>query len=94
MVRLAPQGVSPQPSPVASTLLGSAENLSVRVNRLLDGVVPRYRTYDSHRFVVGTALVLLMVCLAGVGERPSTLRGLHHVLERFHRAGSSGLSRS
>jgi len=94
MVRLAREGVYPQPSPVASTLLGSAENLSVRVNRLLDGVVPRYRTYDSHPFGVWAELVLLMVCLAGIAERPSTLRGLHHLLERFHRAGSSGLSRS
>ena len=30
MVRLAREGVCPEPSPVASTLLGSSQNLSVR----------------------------------------------------------------
>jgi len=94
LVRLARESVCPAGVAVGSTLLGSAQNLSVRVDRLLNGVAPRNRLSNGNPFVVAAAVLMLAICLVSVAELPSTLRGLHRVLERFHRAGNIGHSRS
>lgn len=80
LVRVARMGSAGQPS-LASSLLADGEDLSARVDRLLQPVpcnVTRPRPFlaISASFALAASLVLVML-------QPATLRGVHLLLERL-----------
>jgi Zn-dependent protease with chaperone function len=82
LVRVARLGTSPQPSPLMTSLLGGAQDLSARVNRLLHPAPQRERTTP---ILAVSATLLLSASLVTVVFQPSTLQSVHQLLEHLIR---------
>ena len=82
LVRVARLGASPQPSALMTSLLGSTQDLSARVDRLLHSSPDRER--KTPLLIVSTTL-LLFGSLVAVVLQPSTLHSVHQLLEHLIR---------
>ena len=82
LVRVARLGASPQPSLLMTSLLGGAQDLSARVDRLLHHAPQRERKTPH---LILSASLFLSVSLMAVALQPSTFRSVHQILEHLIR---------
>jgi Zn-dependent protease with chaperone function len=82
LVRVARLGTSPQPSPLMTSLLGGAQDLSERVDRLLH---PVQQSERKTPILIVAASFLLSGSLVAVMLRPSTFHSVHQILEHLIR---------
>jgi beta-lactamase regulating signal transducer with metallopeptidase domain len=82
LVRVARLGASPQPTPLMTSLLGGAQDLSARVDRLLHPAPQRER--KTPVLIVSTSLLLCASLVAAVLQ-PSTFHSVHQILEHLIR---------
>jgi Zn-dependent protease with chaperone function len=82
LVRIARMGASPQPTPLMTSLLGGAQDLSARVDRLLHSTPQPERKAPV---LIGSASLLLSCSLVAVVLQPSTFHSVHRILEHLIR---------
>jgi Zn-dependent protease with chaperone function len=82
LVRVARMGASPQPSPLMTSFLGGAQDLSARVDRLLRP--SRQPEHETPVLIVSTSLILSALLVTAMLQ-PSTLHSVHGLLEHLIR---------
>jgi Zn-dependent protease with chaperone function len=80
LVRVARLGIAPQPSPLVSPFVPAGEDISQRVNRLLDGPAATRRSP-----IFGCALLTggFVLPFAAITLTPGCLSTVHEILERL-----------
>ena len=82
LVRVARLGAAPQPTLLMTSLLGGAQDLSARVDRLLH---PAPQPERKTPILIVTASFLLSGSLVAVVVQPSTFHSVHQILEHLIR---------
>jgi Zn-dependent protease with chaperone function len=80
LVRVARLGAAAPAPPLATSLLADSQDLSARVDRLLN---PRAQARPQNPRLAAAALLVSAALLAGVVLNPATLRVVHELLERL-----------
>jgi Zn-dependent protease with chaperone function len=81
LVRVARLGVAPKPSPLVSPFVPEGDDISRRVERLLNGPAPT--TTHSPRFGAGWAVGALAAPFVAAIAAPGSLSAVHQLLERW-----------
>jgi Zn-dependent protease with chaperone function len=81
LVRMAKLGAAPQPSPLVSQFLPTGENISARVERLLNSPAPA--ASPSRGYGRTLAVTTLAAPLVAPLVAPASLAAVHQLLERF-----------
>ena len=79
LVRVARMGGGPEPQPLVTSLVGSGEDLSARIDRLLRGAVPRERLQRIPMVRVAAALSAGAMLAAML--QPVTMSAVYRLLE-------------
>jgi len=83
LVAVARMGVAPRMALLTTSLVAQPEELSVRVNRLLE-VRPETKSSRRRTRLIGAALTLVALFVA-IGLGPTTLYAVHELLENWAR---------